>query len=102
MGNALIASTGPATEEATPETSVIGHVFTSMNLTFYSCKLVFRYPLGTSVVSELRRPDPHPAVADWLWQVPDERVCLFARNVSDFKRLGLPTPDPFASCNGRA
>lgn len=36
------------------------------------------YLLDTNVVSELRRPRPHPAVLDWIEHQPPERLFLSA------------------------
>jgi predicted nucleic acid-binding protein len=43
------------------------------------------YLLDTNVVSELCRPRPHPAVADWLRQVPDTALHLSAVTLGELQ-----------------
>lgn len=43
------------------------------------------YLLDTNVVSELRRPRPHPAVLDWMADVPADRLFLSAVTVGEIQ-----------------
>ena len=43
------------------------------------------YLLDTNIVSELRRPRPHPAVMDWIRQVPAERLYLSAVTIGEIQ-----------------
>lgn len=43
------------------------------------------YLLDTNVVSELRRSRPHPAVLEWLRNVPSERLHLCAVTVGEIQ-----------------
>ena len=48
------------------------------------------YLLDTNVVSELRRPRPHPAVLGWIRAVPLERLYLSAVTVGEIQ-AGIET-----------
>ena len=56
------------------------------------------YLLDTNVVSELRRPRPHPAVLRWIADVPPDQLYLsvVTRNARDFSELGVELQNPFA------
>ncbi len=41
------------------------------------------YLLDTNVVSELRRPAPHPAVLDWIRDVPGDQLYLSAVTIGE-------------------
>ena len=41
--------------------------------------------LDTNVVSELRRPAPHPAVLDWLQRVPADQLHLSAVTIGEIQ-----------------
>ena len=41
--------------------------------------------LGTNIVSELRRPNPHPAVLDWIRDVPSDRLYLSAVTIGEIQ-----------------
>ena len=43
------------------------------------------YLLDTNVVSELRRPRPHPAVLDWISSVPVDQLFLSAVTVEEIQ-----------------
>ncbi|MDE2697004.1 MAG: type II toxin-antitoxin system VapC family toxin [Chloroflexota bacterium] len=43
------------------------------------------YLLDTNVISELRRPRPHPAVLEWVEQQPPERLFLSAVTVGEIQ-----------------
>ena len=43
------------------------------------------YLLDTNVVSELRRPRPHPAVLDWISSVPVDQLSLSAVTVGEIQ-----------------
>lgn len=43
------------------------------------------YLLDTNVVSELRRPQPHKAVLDWIADVPAERLFLSAVTLGEIQ-----------------
>lgn len=43
------------------------------------------YLLDTNVVSELRRPRPHPRVLDWVRQVPAKRLHLSAVTIGEIQ-----------------
>ena len=44
------------------------------------------YLLDTNVVSELRRPQPHPAVLEWLRYTPADQVYLCAITIAEIQR----------------
>lgn len=53
--------------------------------------------LDTNVVSELRRPEPHPGVVQWLGSTPDYRLYLAAVTIGEIQ-AGIETcreTDPF-------
>ena len=41
--------------------------------------------LDTNIVSELRRPNPHPAVLDWIRDVPSDRLYLSAVTIGEIQ-----------------
>lgn len=43
------------------------------------------YLLDTNVVSELRRPRPHPAVVEWIRQVPAEQLFVSAVTIGEIQ-----------------
>lgn len=43
------------------------------------------YLLDTNVVSELRRPSPHPAVLNWIYQAPPEWLYLSAVTIGEIQ-----------------
>ena len=43
------------------------------------------YLLDTNVVSELRRPSPHPAVLGWMQRVPAEQLYLSAVTIGEIQ-----------------
>ena len=43
------------------------------------------YLLDTNVVSELRRPAPHPAVLDWVQRVPPDQLYLSAVTIGEIQ-----------------
>ena len=43
------------------------------------------YLLDTNVVSELRRPRPHPGVLDWVRHVPPERLHLSGVTIGEIQ-----------------
>ncbi|MXY35317.1 MAG: type II toxin-antitoxin system VapC family toxin [Dehalococcoidia bacterium] len=43
------------------------------------------YLLDTNVVSELRRPRPHPAVVEWIRQVPPEQLFVSAVTIGEIQ-----------------
>ena len=43
------------------------------------------YLLDTNVVSELRRPRPHPAVVDWIANVPSDQLFLSAVTIGEIQ-----------------
>ncbi len=43
------------------------------------------YLLDTNVVSELRRPRPHPSVATWIADVPGERIFLSSVTIGEIQ-----------------
>lgn len=43
------------------------------------------YLLDTNVVSELRRPNPHPLVVDWIRGIPDEHLYLSAVTIGEIQ-----------------
>ena len=40
------------------------------------------YLLDTSIVSELRRPEPHPSLTRWIAEVPSDQLFLSAATLS--------------------
>ena len=43
------------------------------------------YLLDTSIVSELRRPEPHPSLARWIAEVPSDRLFLSAATLGELQ-----------------
>jgi toxin FitB len=43
------------------------------------------YLLDTNVISELRKPRPHPAVVDWLRAVPTDNLHLSAMTIGELQ-----------------
>ncbi len=41
--------------------------------------------LDTNVVSELRKPRPHPAVIEWITQIPSEQLHLSAGTIGEIQ-----------------
>lgn len=48
------------------------------------------YLLDTGIVSELRRPEPHPALVRWIAEVPSSQLFLSAATVGDVQ-AGIQT-----------
>ena len=48
------------------------------------------YLLDTGVVSEIRRPQPHPSVARWIVEVPSDRLFVSAVSVGEIQ-AGIQT-----------
>ena len=48
------------------------------------------YLLDTNVVSELRRPRPHPSVLNWIRDVPTEHLYICAVTIGEI-RAGIET-----------
>ncbi len=43
------------------------------------------YLLDTNVVSELRRPRPHPAVVEWIRQIPADQLFVSAVTIGEIQ-----------------
>ena len=43
------------------------------------------YLLDTSVVSELRRPEPHPSLIRWITEVPSDQLFLSAATLGEIQ-----------------
>jgi len=46
---------------------------------------VTRYLLDTNIVSEIRKPKPHGAVAAWFGGLRDEQICLSAVTLAELQ-----------------
>ncbi len=44
-----------------------------------------RYLLDTNIVSEIRKPKPHGAVAAWFGDLRDEQICLSAVTLAELQ-----------------
>ena len=66
------------------------------------------YLLDTNVISELRRPRPHPAVMEWMGRVPSEQLYLSAVTIGEIqsgieitRRQDAPKAEEIESWLGR-
>ena len=50
------------------------------------------YLLDTNVVSELRKPRPHPTVIEWITQTPSEQLHLSAVTIGEIQTGIEKTP----------